>query len=257
MDQSLTEQRRRDGRLIWMLCSAIAGLVMGAALMWWGVFSYYDRGLTETIQRQNVQLSQAGAQLNELRAERGLLEGKLAVERSTRQGLERTLGTVQQELGAARDQIAFFYELMPPGPEGSISIRGFDIQRQGDLLHFRVLLMRHGAGDQPFEGMLQFQATGWLDGKEVKLTLEPARSRESASPDAPPISSDAGPGVRNSDAAPSGSILALRFDQFQRSSGLLHIPEGIELETVTLNVLEGDTLRVSRTVEIPVQAPVH
>lgn len=257
MDQSLTERRRRDGRFLWMFCSAIAGLVMGAALMWWGVFSYYDRGLTETIQRLNEQLSQANVQLNELHAERGILEGKLAVERSTRQGLERTLGTVQQELGAARDQIAFFYELMPPGPDGSISIRGFDVQRQGDLLHFRALLMRHGAGDAPFDGMLQFQATGRLDGEHVTLTLQPARLRDSASPDATPMAPDDNPGAKSSDDAPSSPILTLRFDQFQRSSGLLHIPEGIELETVTLNVLEGDTLRVSRTVEIPALAAVH
>lgn len=245
MDQSLAERRRNDGRFLWMFCSALAGLALGAALMWWGVLVYHDRAQADVISRLNDQIVQARLQLNDLHAEQAVLEGQLAVESSTRQGLEHTLGTVQQELGEARDQIAFFYELLPPGPDGSISIRGLDVQQQGDLLSFRVLLMRHGAGNKSFAGTLQFQAAGQLDGEPVAVTLEPARARNAGNP------------VSTPDASPSDSILALQFDQFQRSSGLLQMPEGLELESVTLNVLEGEILRVSRTVDIPVQQPVH
>lgn len=244
MDESLAGRRRSDGRFLWMFFSALAGLALGAALMWWGVFFYHDRAQAEAISHLSDQVIQDRLQLNELHAERGVLEGELAVERSTREALERTLGTVQQELGAARDQIAFFYELLPPGPDGSISIRGLDVQQKGDLLSFRVLLMRHGAGDKPFAGTLQFQATGRLDGEPMTVILEPARVRDAANPVAVPDT-------------PPNPILALQFDQFQRSSGLLQVPEGLELESVTLNVLEGEILRVSRTMDIPVQRPVQ
>lgn len=265
----MPKTRHSDSRFLWIFCSALVGLALGAALVWWGVYAHHHRVQTSTIERLSGQLEQARLELGELHAELGVLEGRLAVESSTRQALERTLGTVQQELGAARDQIAFFYELMPPGPDGSISIRGFDVQRQGELLSFRVLLMRHGARDTSFEGMLQFQATGQRKGETVAVTLEPARLRDPAN--AGPIvkgqGGDSGPGSvegpvvdgvpENSVAGPLSSVLTLRFDQFQRSAGLLQIPEGLILESVTLNVLEGDTLRVSRTIEMPVQAPEH
>lgn len=257
MDQSLTEQRRNDGQFLWMVCSAFVGLALGAALMWWGVFVYHDRAQGDTLSHLNQQLVQTRLKLNALHAEQGVLEGKLAVEHSTRQGLERTLQAVQQELGAARDQIAFYHELLPPGPDGSISIRGFTVQQQEDLLQFRVLLMRHGAGDQPFAGMLQFRASGKLDGESHTAILEPARARVPADLTVQP---DARVDVEDSESnspAPSSPTLALRFDQFHRSAGLLQVPEGFELESVTLNILEGDTLRVSRTVDIPVPGAGH
>lgn len=263
----MPKTRHTDSRFLWIFCSALVGLALGAALVWWGVYAHHHRVQTSTIERLSGQLEQARLELGELHAELGVLEGRLAVESSTRQALERTLGTVQQELGAARDQIAFFYELMPPGPDGSISIRGFDVQRQGELLSFRVLLMRHGARDTSFEGMLQVQATGQRQGETVTVTLEPARLQNPANSGPEVKSQDSGPGSvdgpmvegdpEKSGAGPSNSVLMLRFDQFQRSAGLLRIPEGLTLESVTLNVLEGDTLRVSRTVEMPVQAPEH
>lgn len=239
MDQSLSALGGTYGRFLRIFGCVLAGMVLGAALMWLGVYVYHDGMQARSIDRLNLQLKHTQAELNDLYAQRNALEGSLAVESSTRQGLERSLATTQQELGVARDQIAFFNELLPPGPDGSISIRALDVQQQGGMLHFRVLLMRHGARDLPFDGTLQFEASGRIVGDPVSITLEPVRAR------------DAGGGP------PSNSVLALRFDQFQRSSGLLQIPEGIELEHVTLNVFEGETLRVSRTIDVPAQRLPH
>src|SRR5690606_27485944 len=121
------------------------------------------------------------------------------------------------------------------GPEGAVTIRGAEVQRQGQGLKYRVLLMRSGRGDTPFTGMLQFQATGVLKGETVSVDLEPMQVKSDA-PAAP-------------NAAGSGS-LALHFDQYQRSEGVLQVPDGFVPEIVTISVLEGNTVRASRNVEL-------
>lgn len=248
MDQELPEQRRGDGHTLWALCGFMVGLILGVMLMWWGLHVYQDRTRAETIYRLNDQLVGMQQDFDQLQVERNVLEGRLAVESSTRRGLESSLSAAQRDLGAARDQIAFFTELLPPGPDGSISVRGLDVQQKGRLLQFRVLLMRHGATDEAFEGMLQFQATGQVNGEAVTSILQPARNRDNDQIDSSPEL----PGN-----PPLNSGLTLQFDQFQRSSGLLQIPEGMTIDSVTLNVLEGEALRVSRTLEIDAQPVVR
>ena len=52
--------------------------------------------------------------------------------------------------------------------------------------------------------------------------------------------------------APDGVAagLALQFDQYQRSQGMLALPEGFVPESVTITVLEGDTVRATRSVKL-------
>jgi hypothetical protein len=45
-------------------------------------------------------------------------------------------------------------------------------------------------------------------------------------------------------------LLALQFDQYQRSQGILAIPEGFVPESVTVSVLEGETVRATRSVKL-------
>lgn len=242
MNQKQTHPRRADKCGLWLTGGLCAGLALGTALMWWALTVYQDRSVTSAVDHLRQQLMQVQAERDDLYAHRDVLKGELAVESGTRKGLEIALETVQNELGAARDQIAFFDELMPPGPEGSISIRGLDFQQKGNMLQFKVLLMRHGSSTENFAGMLQFQASGHAAGDPVTIILEPVRV----------VSLDSAINAVEEDT-PSSPALALNFEQFQRSSGLLQIPEGVELEEVTVNVLEGQTLRVSRTARVPVQ----
>ena len=281
MDQKQTYPRRANRRGLWVFIGLFVGLVSGAALMWWAAAAYHDRTRIEAMGHLRDQLLQVQAERDDLFSHRDVLKGELAVESSTRKGLEIALDTAQSELGAARDQIAFFYELMPAGPEGSISIRALDFQPKGNMLQFRVLLMRDGTSDEPFDGMLQFQASGRAAGDAVTVILEPVRVATSDNAvkgtvntepavDADVVAGAEGDVAGNDDDAVDASAaseaeansqssptLALKFEQFQRSSGLLQIPEGIELEEVTLNVLEGETLRVSRTVSMPAQQLPH
>src|SRR5690606_17589531 len=109
-----------------------------------------------------------------LHAQLDTAQGLLMVEQSTRKSLEATLQATQGELGKARDQLAFFDRLLPPGPNGSVSIRALDFELKGPTLLYKALLMRNVEGAKPFDGQMQFVAKGTLKGASTTLTLQPA-----------------------------------------------------------------------------------
>jgi cell division protein FtsB len=240
--QSTGSQKDVRHRLMrWLVVVALLfGLLVGGAA---GRFLLQDQASEEfSAQRRHLseQIQQSHVNLDTSRARVAALEGQLMVEESTRKGLESSLQAAQAELGQALDQLAFFDQLLPPGPQGSISIRAFDIERMGTALQYRVLLMRNSTDDTMFNGLMQFMAKGSLLGKTVKIPLQPAQR----------------PG--NGELLPASSApmaqanaLGVSFEQFQRSGGLLSLPEGFKPDTITLNILEGNTVRVSRTVNLP------
>lgn len=180
-------------------------------------------------------VTQGQTDLSAAQAKADLLSGQLAVEKSTRTGLEATLQKTQDDLARARDQLAFYDQLLPVGPKGTISVRAFEVRLQGTTLRYRVLLMRNTSGDAPFSGQMRFMATGVLRGKPVQIRLEPAQA-EAAHASA-------------GKSAAEGEF-ALKFDEFARSQGLLALPDGFVPETVTLSILEGKTLRASSSANV-------
>ena len=227
-------------RHAYALAALIAGGLAGAALVYFGFERPALEAAQASIQRYEDDLTALRERHDKVNARAAALEGQLLVEESTRRGLETTLREVQAELGRARDTLAFYEQLMPPGPDGAISIRALDIEPEGPHLKYRMLLMRSGRNDKPFEGELQFVAKGRLNGEPAEQTLLPPLVAGKESADA---------GGQGNEGAP----LAIEFSEFQRSSGLLGLPAGFVPESVTVNVLEGRSVRVSRSVELPVQ----
>jgi hypothetical protein len=221
------------GRGIALLLMVSGLIVGGLAGRYWSDDDASQHYLAAQARLQ-ADLNQARADLGRTQAELDAVNGLLVLEKSTRKGLETTLHDTQLELGKARDKLAFFDQLLPPGPKGAISIRALEIERLGPNLQYRALLMRNGPDAEPFSGTLQFMAQGLQDGKAAKVELHAARA----------------PGLATVGGAASGDSLALSFDQYQRSGGLLSMPDGFEPQTVTLNVLEGNSVRVSRTVNV-------
>jgi len=230
-------------RWLTALCVLAVGLALGAA-------AGYRHGrqsassadtvvvTAEQIAAQDAAIRQAQAENRFLRAQLDTADGEIAVERAARQELETQLRAAQEELGRVRDRLAFYEQLLPPGPEGAVDIRGAEVQREGQGLKYRVLLMRSGRGEAPFVGMLRFQAAGVLKGETVSVDLAPMQLKPDAAASAGAAS------------AAAGGPLALQFDQYQRSEGVLELPEGFVPETVTISVLEGTTVRASRTIKL-------
>lgn len=213
------------------------GMLIGAAVAHYMLERPALKSALARVQDGEIQLAAMRGKLDQANTRVIAMEGRLLVEESTRRGLETALRTAQEELGQARDTVAFYEELLPPGPKGAVTIRALDFERVGPHLAYRLLLMRSGANSKPFEGRLQFLAKGKLDGEEVELPL--MASMQAAEEDA--------------ENDPDTDLLAVEFDNFQRGSGLLVLPPRFEPAAVTVNVLEGRNIRTSRSLELVVQ----
>jgi len=226
-------RQRSGGRwaalLLVLAVGAGAGFAAARFLLQDQARTQYDHLKT----RYDKAMAQARADADKLQARLDTAQGRLAIEQGVRKGLEGSLAAAQAKLGHARDQLAFFHQLFPPGPDGAINIRALAVQQQGGALTYKVLLSRNASDGSLFDGAMQFVAQGRQQGKTVKITLQPVVVASADSP------ASADPGR-----------LALHFDQFQRREGELALPQGFVPSAVTLNVLQGDVVRVSRTVQV-------
>jgi hypothetical protein len=184
-------------------------------------------------------LQQLEDEMHHARVQLATVDGELIIERSARQELESQLRAAQAEADRLHDQLAFYEQLLPPGPEGTVAIRSVQIDRSGANLHYRVLLMRSGRKPSaPFKGTLSFQALGTLHGQATSVDLFSLQRKTDTTVTA------------SKPAARTPVKLAVQFDQYQRSQGVLGLPLGFVLQSVTVSVYEGDTLRATRSVKL-------
>lgn len=216
----------------------VLAFVAGAIVMHVGMHGG-DREHMQALQAQNAELQ---AKLTQSQADLGAQHSQTSVQDGTQRALQDKIAELQKTLGSTQDQLSFYEQLLPPGPAGAVTVRAFDIQPKGDFLQYRVLLTRSVVEPaEAFKGRLRFMATGLQDGTTVKVELSPPEVRQS----------DAG---KRTGAA--NDSLALSFDQYQRSVGVLQRVPGLTIQSVRVDVLEGDTVRASRDVDVAVPAAV-
>lgn len=243
-ESPIAPQHRPASGLVRVVVALVIGALLGGSASFFYARQLYrptDAVLVSARQAeaQEEAMRQQSTQLRYTQGQLDTADGELVIERAARQELETQLRAAQAEVGRVRDQLAFYEQLLPPGPEGSVDIRGVEIDRGAGGLRYKVLLMRSGRnGGAPFSGALRFQATGILKGETVKVDLAPMQ-----------VKAESGSVAIPGDSAPT-SPLALQFDQYQRSQGILALPEGFVPESVTVSVLEGDTVRASRSVKL-------
>lgn len=224
----------------WLLAIALLALALGIALGYrYAQYRLYAGGaptprqaalLAQRAEQAETQSQALHRQLDHVRAELALAQG-------ARAALAGELQSVQDELGRLRDQLAFFDQLLPAGPKGSLEIRGAAFEHHGAALRYRVLLLRNPAqAGKAFQGRLQFVASGMRNGRRVTQELLPLQVRPDGS------------------AAPSAEaareLFALRFDQYQRSVGVLAVPASFIPQSISVRVLEGKIVRAVRSVDV-------
>lgn len=215
--------------------AVLLGVLLGGGGLWLYRSLTQPADQSEQIQLAMQNLKGSQQSLQQIQSEFEVLRGQLILEESTRKGLEKSLLATQTELAQTREQLAFYEQLLPPGPSGSVTVRALDISKRGDLLEYKVLLQRNAPEGKAFSGRLQFQLTGRQDGKTVKIDLSP-----SSGPDS----------VLAESSLEQIDPLILNFNQFQRAMGWLALPQGFEPTALTLNVLEGNVIRASRQEKI-------
>jgi hypothetical protein len=195
----------------------------------------------EEVARQRAQAMQKELEKtrqDHLRLQASLLaaQGQLTIEQSAKEHLAEQLVAAQQDVGMLQQNLAFFEQLIPENSKpAAISVRSMEVARQGDTLRYHVLVMRNRPSAEEFSGSLEFSATGTKDGSGATIPLETAENASTSGSTANAASADSSPTV-------------LKFQQYQRASGLLAIPPGFEPESVTVRVLEGKSVRSEHTI---------
>lgn len=205
---------------------------IGALAMHFGMHAG-DRAENQALRSRIESLS---TELSGARTDLAALRSEAEVQAGTQRALQNSNAELQRELGRTRDQLAFYEQLIPPGPAGAVAVRAFDIQAEGEFLRYRVLLTRNAAPQaDPFKGRMRFVAYGRSQGKAVKIELSP------------PVTPATGEVAAS---APGADPLTLVFDQFQRSTGVLRRVPDLSIQTVRLEILEGDTVRASQDADL-------
>lgn len=175
---------------------------------------------------------QSQAQVQALHGQLAASDAELAVERAARRALEANLATLQEQAGQLRDRLAFYDQLFPAGPAGTVSIRAAEIARVAGGLQYRVLLMRSARpGSPPFTGHLRFVATGTRDGAETRQALAPLP--------------DPGAGA-DGDGGDPPSLIPLQVDQYRSSVGVLAPPPDFTPSEVTVEVVQDGNVQASQ-----------
>ncbi|RZS77067.1 DUF6776 family protein [Pigmentiphaga kullae] len=230
----------------WRIVVLVLLLALGAAM---------GTGLYESARRvfggpqiSASELAQLRAEHQRLIADNERLQGSLAaaesrleIERAAKDQFAADLRAAQKEMGDMRNDLAFFDQLIPMDPrQAQVNIRSAELERQGELLRYRVLLMRGGRPSGEFSGRLQFSASGVRAGTATTLDLHPfSVPTEALAGEAAPV------------ALPAADPLALRFRQYQRAEGSLAVPAGFVVRSVTVRVVEGGVVRSQSTINLP------
>ena len=193
---------------------------------------------------QSLVRSQFEMQLQAAQSRIDQVQSEIMIERTTRTELEKKLSDSQRDLGRLKDNLAFYEQLLPPGPQGAIDLRAVDIALQGQALSYRVLLMRSGKPGERFSGRLEFIARGRQQNEEVTHVLSPLQAASAQS-----VAGQESQ-VKSSVSESPSEWLKLDFEQFQRVQGMLAIPAGFEPQSITIRVLDGDIVLASRRVDL-------
>jgi hypothetical protein len=259
----------------------LAAVVAGGALLLRPAAS--PDGITpEHAAALQARVDQEQAQAEALRGQLAAADAELAVERAARRTLEDSLAALQAQAGQLRDRLAFYDQLFPAGPAGTVSIRALEISHIPAGLRYRVLLMRSARpGIAPFVGGLRFIATGTRDGVQVRLSLAPlqASSLDSVATGGSPTAAvvagraEAGAGAMQAsaenigkaeqvteqaatpqaqgavspvpDSAPD-AVVPLEVDQYRSSTGILALPPDFTPTEVAVDVVQDGTVIASQ-----------
>jgi hypothetical protein len=209
---------------------AVAIGLATAAAMW-----AYDlgRGLTApSVNDSGDQLLKYKEQIEQLSAERDRYsamahasESEINMERAAQKQLALQVKTLEADNTALKEDLAFFETLLPNaiGSQG-IAIRRMKIDQPApNQLHYRLLIMQGGSGEQTFVGNLQLAVTTLQNGKSAMMIF-PA-----------------------SNAVAEQEKFRLSFKHYQRVEGVLTLPQGASTTLVQARVLEKGQVRAQQS----------
>jgi hypothetical protein len=226
----------------WRVALAIALLAVVAGMWWWGfdfgqIFSGFDRKEIEarmTTMQEKVASSEQ--QVSRLVERTTQLESDLAMAQGAQAALRKQTAEQTQENAQLKEELAFLQQLFADSNRlPDLGIQRLSVDRDGaDVYRYHMLVVRGGSPRDDFEGHLTLQAV------LVPAPGSPpdARSQTLTLPD---------------DLPDNSAPLRLRFKYYQRVEGVLRVPPGLALRTLTARAYENGvgTPRATRSLANP------
>lgn len=192
----------------------------------------FERGETEQeLQALRTHTAELEAELSQLRSIATSSESRLQIERAAQQQLARQIGLLEEENSRLKEELAFFESLASgqdagPGP----TIHRVRVTRDTvpGQYRYRLLVGMQGGkrkDQREFRGELQLVVKVQAQGKNATIVL--------------PASDD-----------PNQQEFLLKFSHFQRIDGTFQVPEGSEVTSVEVRLLQDGAMRAVETVSL-------
>lgn len=212
--------------LPWPLRWLVAAVLLGfsAALALWAFefgksIAGLDTGSREELMRLREDVTRLRAEIRQQQEAASTATSLLTAERAALERVQAQMRQLQADNQALRDDLGFFERLIPAARADGVSIRALQAERQGARqLRWQVLVLQPVRNAPEFKGRLEVLLSGTQNGQPW------------------------------SGAQPAAQ--ALQLQQYRRVEGLVDLPEGVVVKTVTARVLEGTAVRTVHSVEV-------
>jgi cell division protein FtsB len=224
----------------WRVVVVVALLAIVGGMWWWGfdfgqIFGGFNRKeIAAKVVALEADNEKMRTELTTLRARNSQLESELAMTAGAQATLSKQALELSGENSQLKEELSFLQKLVSDtNKQVGLAIQRLTAERD-DAWHYSVLVVRGGTPRDEFEGSLALQATvqpaptGGVAARPVVVTL----------PDERP------------DLAPA---LKLKFKYYQRLEGMIPVPPGAQVKSVTARAFETgqSNPRATRTLAIP------
>lgn len=209
--------------LQWLILAVVLGFC-GAVGLWAFEFGRSIAGMDAQsraeLEKLRVQVSELQKTYSEQLSASMVSEGLLKTEKATVDALTAQVRQLEATNQRLREDLGFFERLMPAGEVQGLAIRGIQVDKVSDLQwRWQLLVMQATRNARTFKGRVELVFTGLNNGKPWSLTY------------------------------PRGGQ-PLEFVQYRRLEGLIDVPNTVVVKTVTARLLEGQTVRLTRTINV-------
>ena len=164
--------------LPWPLRWALLALMCGfsAALALWAFefgkdIAGLDRNANEELQKLRVEVAQLRGEREGAVSIANTAQSLLTTEKTVQEKLAQQLKVVEAENLSLRGDLGFFERLLPSGTNEGLTIRGLQVERQGEgRVRYQLLVMQAGKKPPEFNGRYEVTLAGTLDGKPWTLS---------------------------------------------------------------------------------------
>jgi len=226
----------------WRAAVALGLVALVAGMWWWGfdfgqIFGGFNRkAIEQQLATAEADASRFALEAATLRQSNSALESELAMTRGAQAALTKQVAELSQENQQVKEEAAFLQKLVSDASKSvGIAIPRLVVERSeaDDAWTYSILVVRGGTPRDEFDGHVALAAVlstpGDAAGAGSPATLNlPADQPESA------------------------AALKLRFKYYQRIEGVLKVPKGTQVRSLTVRAYEtgANTPRATRTLAL-------